>query len=402
MMLTIALLAVIHLFAAVQDDAITAAERLIHRQELPSPTPAPPIPNIDVEARPAAPDPTPIDRDAALADHLSAEGQVARYWCDAEQGELSLFELVSYGMSRGWESTAGIEIADEQGAILAKASRSGPAVYEIFLPFTAPHSGRFEVRITALKEWFRYSLTRHSGYFARQSGDVIAIDDRSLVHGHLASVGDVAIYRLDVAAGEIVSLKVMPTLERHQKQWRVALKEQIRADQVSRLRSADRAERLGDADMNRSRSRTRQSTSTPQFQLTVLVGEQHIAGDAHYVRFGEAAATSCRVRVSAIDGLDGGRFDLIVERNPATAAVAGYVGDDQDEPVPGVAVRFLREPDFDPVGVALSADDGTYHIDVPPGDYTVLFAAPTLPQEEARTSVSTDREVNLVYPWHRD
>ena len=83
---------------------------------------------------------------------------------------------------------------------------------------------------------------------------------------------------------------------------------------------------------------------------------QALTEEAPFVAFTAEQSGAHQVLVRATSNGQGGLFVVESEREPQRLQVTGYVGDDEDDPVPGITLRFLREPSSDVIGEATSDD----------------------------------------------
>jgi hypothetical protein len=105
-----------------------------------------------------------------------------------------------------------------------------------------------------------------------------------------------------------------------------------------------------------------------------------------------------QIVVSATGRGQGGLFVLEVERAPPRVEVTGYVGDEEDDPVPGITLRFLREPSSEVVGEATSDQDGEFLLSVLPGRYTVhVGRSGEGSAEVVQANIEQSRELNVVW-----
>ncbi len=136
----------------------------------------------------------------------------------------------------------------------------------------------------------------------------------------------------------------------------------------------------------------------PDLVVTVRQGGEVVAGPGHFVLFTPATSGTCEVEVTATSRGEGGLFALELDRAPARVAVSGYVGDEADDPVPGVTVTFFRQPGSDPVGESTSDADGEFALTVLPGDYVLRVRRDGEPRtEHVQVNIPRAREVNLVW-----
>jgi hypothetical protein len=399
---------------------------------IPAALPFPPLPPVAREGEPRPPSPRTIDRDGWVVDRFTAEGQSVRYPFEARAGELSLFELATWGYARGWSSTAGIRLLDPRGKVLVDELRPGTVVYRPFLAFVAPETGLFVCELRAEVECFRYTLVRHSSYAPRARDQALALGDAGEVHSYLASGDDFARFTLRLDAGAEVAFKVQGTRPEAREETRSAARESPRARRMAAERtqrsasSPERAPSKGavqerraaergkepdmepgmeprmapdmDAGMERSSGPALGGRQFQTFRLRVLLRGEPLAPPAHYVRFTAPEDGDYEVEVSALYPGDGGLFELLVERGGPTHAVSGTVVGPEDEVLAGAALEFLREPDLDPVASVRAGEEGDYAVRVPPGSYRIRIARPDGSAHEVLALVEEDRALDLLVP----
>lgn len=378
-----------------------------------------------------------IERNGMVLDTFAGEGQVVDYAFAAEAGELSVFELDTWGYSRGWASALTLEIVDASGAVLSTTGRPGNAVYTEFHCFTAPAAGEYAARITATENYFRYRLVRHSEYLPRVVEDPKPIGESELLHGYLATSDDRVAYSIELAEGEEIGFQVLPTHKRWREQARATRHQNLTGDGVGSRRSmgaggerggddrganergagergenergsgerggGDRGanergagERGAESPRPQHDERARPSFATPQVQ--VFLGTEPLTTRGHYARFRAPSAGCYTVLVSGEGRSEGGLFDLAIERATAKVSLGGYVGDHDDDPVAGVRLRFFREPELDPLATVESSADGEFVADLPGGDYLVLLdRGAGTPTTRLRTLVEEGAELNAIY-----
>jgi len=303
------------------------------REEVPIPESVreialPPIPPL------AAPDPSRapasgrIERDSAVADRFTAEKQRVEYAFDARAGELSLFSLMTWGYARGWRSRSQLSVIDDTGRTLASTSRAGEVAWFEFLAFVAPHEGTYRFTLELEEGWYRYRLVRNSSYRAHLPGADEEIGAAARVDGYLASSSDEVGYKLHVASGERVELKVESAEEDGRKEQRYK----------------------------------RANVLHPAYRLDT---------GGSFAVLAAGSSRDVRLRVRTQNPGSGGRFVLVVERNPPLFALTGCVVDRDDRLLPGVELEFLRGADRDPLGTARTDAAGNYSIELPTGPYEV-------------------------------
>jgi hypothetical protein len=318
---------------------------------------------------------------------------------DRSERELSLFALGAWGYERGWQSAARLEVLNAAGEVLASRVRPGGVMHATFLPFVAPQDGRYALVLGAEDQYFRYVLERHSGYVARPEGAVYAIGARDTVHGYLADQADSLTYAVDVEAGVPLSLRVSndPQVARNRQR-------NERARQLGRVADKKPLHAAGDGQRGRGmepaeemRARMRAGPEEAHASYPALTLELRGEELGHYQLLTPEVSGQLLFEVRGTSRGEGGLFVLEIERDPELVGVHGHVGDAEDDPVEGVQLDFLREPDFDPVGRAVTGPDGTYALDVPPGTYQVLLRKDGRGAETLRLPIEEARAVNAFF-----
>ena len=396
----------------------------------PAAMPFPPLPPVSRPDPPHPPAPRTIERDGWVVDRFTAEGQSVRYPFEARAGELSLFELATWGYARGWSSTARIRLLDPRGKVLVDEVRPGKVVYRPFLAFVAPEPGLFVCELRAEVECFRYTLVRHSSYTPRAGEQALALEDAEGVHSYLASGDDRARFALALEAGAEVAFKVQGTRGEARDEARSRSREDPRARRMSSERARrDTPEHAArevamdergtvepgmepamdpgmeprmapdmDPSMERSAGAALGGGQFQTFQVRVSLRGEPLAPPAHYVRFTAPEAGRYEVEVSAVHPGDGGLFDLLVERGGPLHGLRGVVVGPDDELLAGASVQFLREPDLDPVASVRAGEAGEYAARVPPGSYRIRIARPDGSAHEVLARVEEDRALDLLVP----
>ena len=330
---------------------------------------APPIEPPDPTAR--FPRPRELGRNELVSDRFYAAGQRVRYALTVEAGELALLELWTYGYARGWRARTIVEVVRRGRSYVRRSQELGPTG-RLLVPFVAPEAGTYELVVNAASETFRYHLVRHSNFEADDGA--VELGDRTLARGWLDGGASEARFGLTLAADESVAVRVRST------------------------READRAAEVDFARSGAARSRDEGTATRGDVPLTptfgLAVDGEHRPWRLLWLRPGPARDVELVVRAQGTN--DGGFFDLLVERNPRTAQVCGVVVDGGDEPVPGVQLEFLREPELAPVARTRTGDDGTYDVEVMTGPYRIQYGRGRA-RDDARTQVAEDREINLIW-----
>jgi len=298
----------------------------------------------------------------------------------------------------------GLEIRIEAGEVLSQRLRSGGTVYRELHCFTAPAKGSYVLELSADLHHFRYTLVRHSGYLARSVGTAYAFGDGNLVRGYLADPRDRVSYLLELGAGERVAMRVVDSHPQGAKQARaMRAREPGRVVRIEPVGPQDRRATGSEEEMRR---RLREDSadavhlSYPSWTLEVAdeTGEVVVSA-AHYAHLTALSPGTYRITVCSNGQGEGGLFDLTVERNPELLHVTGYVGDRDDEPVPGITIHLLREPGIDHVATILTDAAGRWEAHLPPGPYILLLQrGKDDPVERVQTGIEAAREVNAIYP----
>jgi hypothetical protein len=335
----------------------------------------PPVPSPDRPAQPTAPASSHLDRDSAIAERFTAQGQSVVYGFEAEAGELSLFGLESWGWARGWRSSARVRVLDAHGNVLLDELRAGPSVYHHVSTFVAPASGNFRYELTAAEQCFRYRVTRHSSYVPHAGDTPLALGQASLLHGYLAEAKDEARYTLELSAGEEVWIKV------------------LNSDLPARAeRRAYNPPRLGSGSFA--------GFMYQGFVLDVRLDGAVLVERTRSVLLRAPRAGTYEVHIHTAHAHEGpgggGLFDLELRRRVEKVALQGTVADEEGTPLAGVELTFFHGIDRDQVGTVRSASDGTYLLQVPVGRYRVLLHDAERGTSEQELQVPGARDRNLV------
>ena len=352
-------------------------------QPAPGPFPAPPDTERPEGERPPAA--LALAPDASAVGRLIDGGLVAHLDFDTEAGELSLFELTAWGYTRGWTSRAALVIRDANGAEVARSERGGGTVYQDVLPFVAAESGSHTLDIVAVESGLRYRVTRHAGFAPRAAGDRFRVGAHEVVHDWLGDTDDSVTFIVDGVPGERVVLRAEPTTGRGVKQKRQLRRRLLQAEagfvDAERLRGS-----LG--------ARARDDGSFPDLELD-LDEAAKLAGRGHSAVARIPEGGSLDVSVRRVNEGPPGLFDLTIERSVDFTGVDIRIGDDEDDPVANAEVALFREPALDLVGFTTTDAEGLAHVDVPVGDYTLVFRGPGGQPSTLRTRIAGEN-VNLV------
>jgi len=379
------------LFALVAMDrpvgqAATGAARAL--DATPAGMPLPPLPGIEAADPAVAPAPRALARDAALTDRFTAAGQKVAYPFEMEAGELSLFELHAAGFARGWNMGASLRVLAADGQPLAELESKGGVQLKGLLPFTAPAAGTYTLELGPTEQFFRYALVRHSQYAPRDQAP-IDVGERELVHGWVGGEGDRARFSIPVRAGQRLAVSVLATRAEAQAEER-------------RLRSAASADstmagmRWAMEDGERKRGSGRLYS---ELHLFPCGSEAPLESGNGFLLFGPAENDGRQeVAVYVGPGQQGALFDLAVRRDVPLCAVQGSVVDADDEPLEGVTVRLLLEPDLESWGTTRTDSNGAWALNVPPGEYRAELRREGGAQPQvASAALRADSILNLLW-----
>ncbi len=351
----------------------------------PAPGPFPKPPDTERPEGERPPAAQALAPDASAVGRLIDGGLVAHLDFDTEAGELSLFELTAWGYTRGWTSRAALVIRDAHGAEVARSESGGGTVYQDVLPFVATESGSHTLDIVAVESGFRYRVTRHAGFAPRATGDSFRVGAREVVHDWLGDTDDSVTFIVQGPPGERIVLRAEPTTGRGVKQKRQLRRRLLQAEagfiDVDRLRGS-----LG--------ARARDDGSFPDLELS-LKGAPRLAGRGHSAVVEIPEGESIEVTVRRTNEGPPGLFDLMIERSVECTHVNIRIGDDEDDPVANAEVALFREPALDLVGFATTDAEGLARVEVPVGDYTLVFRGPGGAPSTLRTRIAGEA-VNLV------
>ena len=358
----------------------------------------PAIPRGATVSPSAAPEAGRLAPDGGVAANLGDEGHTVQYAFEAEEGTLSLFELECWGFSRGWSSSAGVRILDEEGTLHLEREASGGARYGAFIAFRAPRSASYRIELAARSSWYRFYLVRHTGFVGAKPNARWDLGQLERAHGYLEQGGASARYSLPVRAGERISIgltQLRPFHENPANNQREAL-----------LRSAlQESARIPDLDHEHSERRARAIDSDeidlplrPLYALRIAGSAEAGRSSAPRLEFTAAQDGRLDFDVLGHGRSEGGIFELRIERDAALHRVSGRVGDPEDEPLANVELAFLLEPSLAELGSATTDAEGEYALELPAGDYSVVLAGGTRASiERVRTRVADAAlELNLV------
>lgn len=378
------------------------------QDERPAPVIQPPVPSIEragpatAEDAAVAPRAATLERDGFVADRFTATGQKVNYTFAATAGELSIFDLGTWGYSRGWKSKAGLRILGPSGTELAAAKKRGGTTSRLFQSFVAPKDGTYSVELDALEQYFRYTLVRHSHYRHRTGPEALELAEGRTTHGYLADHEDTVTYRVPVQAGQRIALRVNPTHPQAHKQAKVmrsrAPEKVVRGEALGMPPGrGGPAARTGEAQPS---ARSGRGMAFPRPALSIADPDgAAISPKTHFHAFTPDADGEVFVTVAAVEGLGGVLFNLEVLPDLRWFRVTGYIGDRDDDPVAGVTVHVLHEPEVDPLASVKTAEDGTWSADVVAGRLTLLMQRGDGPLEQVSLAVEAPglSEINTIY-----
>ncbi len=366
----------------------------------------------------AAPFPGVLPRNGAQVARFTAQGQRTEYAFEASAGELSLFDFATWGYARSWHSTAQIQIVDPEGKPLLATQRSGETAYRKFLPFVAPRDGRYRLRLKALDEFFRYTLIRHSDY-ELAGDDPAPFAGRTEVHGFLATPDDTCRYTVELESGQEVALRVSndhPMARRQKQNQRRRAQDEaailVAGSEPPPERGSDRAAgargatprasatpRGGRAEAGeKPEGHDAPTLDFPDFLFAVSRQGTVVTEPSFFATFTPEHSGTYQIDVSASHVGEGGLFILELVRAPERVEISGYVGDSEDDPVPGIALTFFRQPDSDPIAHAQSDENGEFRLELLKGTYRVHYGpADGGPRETVPANIQRPREVNVVW-----
>ena len=355
----------------------------------PACVPQPAMLGLDRSGPVVAPDPGALERSSGIAGRFLAQGQQVRYSFDCEQGELTLFELAAAGYARGWQAGGRLRVLDGSDQVLAEQSLAGGVVFRPFLAFQAPTAGTYQLEITAQKEFFRYALVRHSDYAPRTSDEVLAVGERTRVHGWISGGADRMRFTVPVRAGEELALRVEGTREQSRNERR-ALTAAAGGNMGGRMQG-----RMEGGQRGRGRGPDK------QFPVFVLELEDESAAKGRSSTFARLIPTAdglLEIGVRGAPGDQGGLFDLVVVRDSPKQRVHGLVVDDDEEPLARTTLTFRLEPDLEPWGEVTTDANGAYALEIPTGNYVVDLKRPDQPPHAPlKAGVQGDLELNVIW-----
>ena len=400
-------------------------------------------PGANLEGEPQAPEPGHLERDGSASDRFEAEGQKVEYSFEARAGELSLFELTTLSYERGAQATSVMRVLDESGQELARSRQSGGEAFNDFFEFVAPEDGDYRLRLRTQRSFFRYALVRHSGFQPHVAQARYEIGARERLFDYLAGSGDAVRYRVELAAGQELSLRALNLGEPARIVARAARRSALEAGASGGMmgmgsmgamgggRSARRtaepdagrmqpdAGRMKKGGRSAGRGRAGRGgmsdregaaagprSQVPRLQVSLWKDDKRVASApsdaAHFLRVPIDEAGVYEVRVEASGGAEGqdegGIFELELARDVPAVEVGGSVADGEGASLGGMVLRFLREPELDATALVRTAEDGAWQAQLPPGEYFVMVM-PRGPGDvhRLRTVIDGSRELHLIY-----
>ncbi|HTF87945.1 MAG TPA: hypothetical protein VK843_06015 [Planctomycetota bacterium] len=358
----------------------------------PAAVPMPAVPPIQKSARGTANNEArdqggELARNAFVIGRLPEAGQRASFPFEAKAGEQSLFEITASAYSRASAGRVRMSIEDSSGKVAWQSERDVAVIWRDFTAFSPDSAGAWTYSLTILEGGYRFALVRHSDY-PKLDGKPLDLASQPLVHGHLPSSDTVATFRIPVRAGEDLALKLVGTREEAREEARRGATD-MSAMMSGRMETQPAAGRMGGGG----------KLQFQRFEMEVL-GEGVVLGPiGSYLRIQPVKDGALEVRVRArYAALGGGLFDLSVERPLSLLHVHGVVVDSEDQPIPDVEVRFLREPDADVVGSTRTNAAGEYEATVLEGDLAVQMLRGDTPAIAAvRVRVAADMQVDLMF-----
>lgn len=334
-------------------------------------------PSLKRDGVEAPPEDGVIARNAGVAGRFTEEGTTVDYSFESRAGEVSLFQLASWGYARGWQSTARIRVLDEAGFELASRTRAGGTRCELFLAFEAPRDGVYHCELRATKEFYRYTLLRHSNFPASHGAQV----DLGMVPRSYAFLSDSAarvVFSLQLKAGQETSF--------------TAVNADPRARRAISAARAAVALAGGNAPLA-----TEQVHDWPTLAVRVLGQTETHKAISHHCSFTPTTTGTYLVEVFSQSQGEGGIFELKVDHGVVRHPVRGRIAGHSTEARAGVELRFFREPSFELRATTRTNEQGDYQTLVPSGSYTVTLQSEGRGPTSFRTKILGPRELNAIY-----
>lgn len=373
-----------------QAAAPTARERRLRAKPAVDPMPAPPpTPRAGRPAQRAQSGD--LARNGAVSASLPESGTAASFPFRCDAGELSLFELDCLAFARNVKGRLRLAIDDPSGATVWSEVREAGSQLRAFHAFEAAVTGEHRWSFEVLEGGFRLALVRHSDY-APITGEALDLGEADRVHSHLPDERAEARFLLPVRAGEELAVRLVDTRE-------AARDEQ---DRVATQMASVVAQMEGRAMMN-SMAPQGGARGTPfqfqHFHFELFQSGRSLGEPAPYRRFLPSESGEVEVRVRArYPGAGGGLFDLLVDRDLKPVRVTGVVVDREDRPMPGVELRFLRDPSGDLLARAVTDARGAYEASLLCGDLAVAMVSDGIASRDAvRLHVDSERAVDLMF-----
>jgi hypothetical protein len=259
--------------------------------------------------------------------------------------------------------------------MLVEVVRPGGMTFTNFVSFRAPTPGTYRYELSALEESFRFSLVRHSGFLEPGADEIAHIGTRNVAYGYLANSADTRRFAIELEPGERVRVRVVSMRERHSNRL-LSQRAQVLTKFLSDELIAEHLDLDGLHVKMRARA-ARHGQPLPHYypfhELRLLCdGSEVASAGSLLVHSAEQGATHV-IEISAHGDSEGGIFTLRVEREPQLHTVTGRVGDLDDDPLEGMTVRFLIEPDLETMAEVKTGADGTYAARLPIGNYSVIM-----------------------------
>jgi hypothetical protein len=340
----------------------------------------PPIPSPVRPKSAVAPSSGVIARDSAVADRFTVCGQSVSYGFEARAGELTLFDLETWGWERGWRSAARVRIVDAGGRVLLEEQRAGPMVYDHLTVFVAPSEGSFRYELTAVEQSFRYRLTRYSSYASHIGDGARALSGENVLSDYLATSAESVRYSIELDAGEEIWIKAS------------------NADPAGVAeRRSFRPPHLGPGSYG--------GYLQQGFLVDVSDRGAALVESVRSVLFRAPRKSEYGICVHAQHPTEtggGGRFELELLRRLDKVELSGVVQDFEGVPLNGVRLSFLHGIDRDVVGAVRTSLDGHYSISVPAGVYRAHLEHGQLGALDVEFTLPGARERNFAWPANRD
>lgn len=323
-----------------------------------------------------------LQRNSGVAGRFTEEGTDVDYVFEARAGEVSLFQLEAWGFSRGWQSTTRMRILDDAGLELSAHTRAGGTRFESFFAFEAPYDGTFHCELKAIKEYYRYTLIRHSD-FPASYGKRVELGNANHCYAFVANSTSRMVFAVQLEAGQETLFTVVNTGSR--------------GDRAIASMRGSKAREGEPMEGTRMTSRTQAPRDWPTLALRVLGTADARQEPSHHQRFTPKTTGLFLVEVSCVGQSEGGIFEFLVERDITAHPVQGHVANRIARARAGVELRFYREPAFELTAVTTTNEDGDYETTLPAGAYTVTMRTEGSRTASLRTNILGPRELNAIY-----